>query len=849
MFLVVLCLTGSFAVRADSIPLDATRFRESTPQQSVEAAKDGVRIRLDMGTKRANWNQARWTMLPLETSLDLRDRDLLITVSTEKPRRDAGVYLAIMEADGSWYYRPWACDLTQPRNTGAVAPDAWEPAEWVAPFSPAGRTTDENPLPDLDNIRAIAIGCVNPLGVGVLDFTVHSLSTRPTTAAKAPATAEVHVTGAWIDINGTTHIPAGVFGSFNLPKDLPAKYRLAAVRNIHHSGLSGGPDFGPTPVTHMMINTIGDRVRPSPRLTHKNWQSAFEDYGTRFGKAAAASSRTVYAEFWNEPYLNWANNNRANFNPAFFDETKAEEGGPVHIKHDGEIAPHLRWTRNPDQPPWLWTDRKNWRRGRDARGRVWSVFAIPYKGMESIYGGAWQPQFHPPENVADGSTYRVDHKGESIELTAFTPWHIYDETQFTYWSGRGQLKFYIEPMLAFATAMKKEAPDAVFLAGWGNRMSEDHWAGWKQLYQPTLDAAPHLIDGMVDHNYGGDPTKMAANYEVLTAYGVNQHKKWFYGYNTECASATDPQAYAAAEGLNAGAAADLKKFQWISRKILHNLVYVPDKLRLLLHFGYGGGWFSDKGEGVSLTLLNNLRGRLIEVRCSDADVLVVASIDGTDPQNPRPDSMTPGPELVVAVLNNSRTPKTVRLDIDFPPGTTATGEILRTVDQNPGQSPVLKEDISPKVPGSARRTVKELVLASYGIATLTYPLSGTPADKPSVLRKQFFFPDILQEVAPGQPARGRIEVDPALLKQTQRVRLRLAAERLATAEGLVQINGREFVLPSCATPENTAWVRELDIPADLIKAGNELEFTTARDSDAGFLLCSASLILDATVGD
>ena len=93
-----------------------------------------------------------------------------------------------------------------------------------------------------------------------------------------------------------------------------------------------------------MVNSYFDRTAPSVRFS-PSWEQTMVDGGKNLGEQALAAEHPAIVEFWNEPYLNWANDNRKNFDPKFYDVNKATEGGPVHIKHDGTLVPHLKWTK------------------------------------------------------------------------------------------------------------------------------------------------------------------------------------------------------------------------------------------------------------------------------------------------------------------------------------------------------------------------------------------------------------------------------------------------------------------------------------------------------------------------
>lgn len=788
----------------------------------AERTADGVKCALKLPAKRSNWTSADWKIAKLPAPIKLDGDAIRIKVKTDKPRADVGVYIALGEADGSWYCHPWAASLTQPSNTGIARLKDFSPCEWTSPIG--GKFTDENGQLDADQIAFVAIGSINSMGVGAVEFTVTELVVVKT-GAKPAAPVNVEVTGQWLDVNGTQFVPAGVFGSFNLQTmDVDGQkvrraehYRLASDRAI-------GGGSAPTPTTHMIVQVVGgDRGAASPRLTGPNWEADATAQGTKMGTAAKDAGKTMYAEYYNEPYLNWANKNRRSFKPSSFDESKATEGGPVNLKVDGKVAPFLKWTQNFDAPAYQWCAKKDWRRGKDEAGKVYSDYAepTPWGRRQS----SWAPETHPPETVKDGEPYTVNLKGKDVKLTAFTPWYVYDETQFTYWSSKGLAMFYNDPAVAFGKAFKAAGGDkAVYIVGWGNRPSEDHWAGFRNLYKDTIDQCIAFVDGVNDHDYGGDPTKMSANYEVICAYGMTAHNKWLHGYNTECSGAYDPEAYAAAASTGSP---ELAGARWIAAKILHALDYVPDKARNFAHFG-GGNFFRDGGEGLALKTLINLRGRLLQVKHADPDVYIVAAVDGTDPLNPRPASLPAGKELVLAAYNAALTSRDVNLKVAAPRGTTLGAPIVRVLKSDAGKPVVVEAKAGTVTLGSC-----ELLVA-------TYPLTGDVADTKPVTREQTFAKVVLQEVTPAAPVKTQLAAKlPAI-----RAWIQFVAERLGEGEATLTLNGTAIPLPSCVTPENSPWLRRVAIDPKLLKATNDVTVEITDKSQAGFLLGSLSLVVE-----
>ncbi|MFW6323348.1 MAG: hypothetical protein ACOC02_06970, partial [Guyparkeria sp.] len=761
--------------------------------------------------------------------------------------------------DGSWHYVRDAVDLVAPHNERLVRLEDMKPAFWIAPHTlgmPQDHL-DQNLHFDPEAVSAIAIGCTNSLGIGTVRFTVEQITAVPLEPA-AVAPISVTVTGRPLTINGTATVPAGLFGHF--PGGASRDMRVGSHREIHQSYLHGPADdlktkaqYCEEPSYAVLLDVQGgDRYSSSGRLTNPDWQRRYRRRGEHKGRQLTAyrerHRNELIFEWWNEPYLNWSNRTRRNFDPGFFDRSRAREGGPVHLAVDGSIAPFLRWTRDYDAPPWRWKPRHEWRAGKDAKGRR-------VKGA------------HPPADVADGETFthvvtekRKDPEtGEKrkvavgeVELTAYTPWYVYDVTQFTYWSGQSQLKFYNEPMLAFARGLHATCPDARFIAGWDFRPSEDHWAGWELLYKPTIDAGIEYLHGVTDHDYGGDVTRMPANYEVVCAYARAYHDKWLFCYNTECGENSDPAANPAASRSLRQAGKRRLKCMWAARKIVHALHTVPDKAR-----SFTFHWFDKQAEGVAFNAMKNLRGRLIATRCTDPDVFVAAAVDGTDPSQPREPYLAPGAELVVAVFNDHRDERALQIPLQAPARTRFTDLVVRRPAFVPEEG-VMRLDTQQQAVSGTEHTWNGTI-GGKSLVVLSLPLDTIPAlDGPGIDRTQYVARDILATVDPDTPLEWRVDIPPDALARARSATIRCVFERLAHDEGRLTLGtvepderGRDqavfhdqpITLPACATPVNVCWIRDITVAPDRLTPDTVLRFTAAA-GHAGYRVCMASVVLE-----
>ncbi|MFP4356228.1 MAG: hypothetical protein ACLFUJ_14000 [Phycisphaerae bacterium] len=795
--------------------------------QPAKQIDGGVEITLDLSDKRVNWNHAKWSVCRFEKPLDLSAYNaLLLQVEIDKPREDVGVYVALQEADGTWRHHPWAAPLVGKTNTGLARFEHFVRPAWVAP--PGGSQGDENETLDVQSIQAVAIGSVNPLGVGPVTFRLKGLRAVRLPEKPSPS-PKVTLSGAWLDVNGTEMIPAGAFGGFHGPKG--QKLRLSLNRTIMSNFATGGDArFSDDPIRHTMINCAGERIWPSPVLHDPQWKAKTVALAAKMARQANDRKRELWVEFWNEPYLNWAKAERGNFIPRFYNLDEAAEGAPVKLKHSGEVVPHLFWTKNYKRPPWNWCSQKDWRRGMDEDGNLYSpAHAKPYHGgVRGLYGGWWDPSVHPPLDVKDGEKYTVQRGGKTLELTATTPWHVYDETQFTYWAGKGMTKFYIDQMQAFGPELKRVKPDAIFYAGWGLRPSEDKWACFNALYKPTIDAGIEYIDGLHGHDYGGGPLAELACIETVTAYGMLRHEKWLTWINTEMSGLIDTQAYPEATRQKQ---TTQDKAAWLYRKILNSLYYQPAKVRGLCQF-----YYDEQAEGQAFILLSNLRGKMLHVDCDDPEIIAVASVDGTDPANPRPDFLPDRKELVLAILNESQSVKQVPISPAPPAGLKLGEPIVRQIAVEDGKTTVAESK-----PGK----LESVEIQPRRAVTITWPVTGKTDGGKTVKRRQFFIDAVVRTVTAEKPVEDVVEIDPEVLQSAGRAWVRIAVENLEPAEAQVIVGDKTYALPAAVTPDNAAWIRQIPIDPKLLTARTPVRIELTGKDRAGFLLASASILVES----
>ena len=230
-----------------------------------------------------------------------------------------------------------------------------------------------------------------------------------------------------------------------------------------------------------IIDCMGERLHPATYLLRDDWQQFLHESGKEYGRRAKAAGIIPRVEFWNEPYLNWAERSRVNYDVKFYRQDLAVDGGQVSVKRASgqlDIIPHLQW---------------------------------------------------------------VPARDDSVSQTA-TGLMIIDTTAPSYWSGKGNGFIYDAMARAYFLQVKSSHPQAVAIAGWGFRWNEHNWKPWNIIYRPTIDNLIDVIDGVHEHHYQGDPTNVLASYELVTAYGMTRHNKWLRMYNTETNDLVDAPA-------------------------------------------------------------------------------------------------------------------------------------------------------------------------------------------------------------------------------------------------------------------------------------------------------------------
>ncbi len=624
-----------------------------------------------------------------------------------------------------------------------------------------------------------------------------SLACLASLAPRAAPAAEslVRVTGRLLEVNGHAEFPKGLMGlhaDTPLTEAMRQDWGVECLRQIHFGPGSGSVAWDKTGLREpfknlaMVIDCQGDRYAPATVLTNPKYEEFFARIGRDYAQRCKDLGWHGYAEFWNEPYLNWAERSRKNYDPKYYDATKAADEGPVTIKGWDKPLAHLRW-------------RRLWARGED--GKIAHLVPLP-KGAKA------------------GDTFRHKlgyyfTKGDEQTYTVVEHWDVYDPTAVSFWSGKQNYDFYMWMFLPWAKAIKETNPAVTTIGGWCFNLPANGWKAWEILYKPMIDEAVQWLDGVCEHHYGSDTRVNAATYEIIVGYALAEHGKRLHCYNTETAGCVDP----AVPGARHSNATPYGAFNYGLRDIVELAYRCPDKAAARtahgsLRPGWGGG-----GDEFLFKLLKDFRGRLVHTACDDPDVWPIAVLNGD--------------KLAVVAFNDHSEERTIRLALDAPAGTTfdAGRKVWVTAKEEKGALQFHEEAL----PAGGSRFDGQVAIAQKTGVKLVLPLKGTPPAKPQRVRSQFFARGVLQKVEKGKHISLAVKVDEKLLACAEAACLRVVLEGVNAGEGCARIGGAAAQLP------DRDWITDVPIDPKLLRPDTAIVFETTGD---GYQVDIASLLLE-----
>ena len=625
---------------------------------------------------------------------------------------------------------------------------------------------------------------------------VVAVSIVPMAAAQDPESTTVHITGQLLDVNGHTEIPSGLMGlhaDAKLSVERATDWGIDGYRAIRYVPGSGsivwnkdGQLVEPFKSMRVVIDCQGDRFYPAMVLTKPD----YEEYFTRIGREYAQTCKDLgwkgYAEFWNEPYLNWAERSRKNYDPKYYDVSKAVEDGPVTIKGWDKPLKYLKWRR-------LWA--------QGANGKINYLVPVPQGAKAGDEFEYEQKLYFAPKGVQ--------------KYTVVEKWDVYDPTAPSFWSGKQNYDFYMWMFLPWAKAIKQTNPDVTVIGGWDFPLITEDWAAWKLLYKPLIDESIDVLDGISEHHYGSNTRTNAATYEVAVGYAMAEHGKRLHCFNTETAGCVDP----AVPGNVHGQATPYGAFNYGLRDIAELIYRSPDKaVSRTAHGSLTPGW-GGGGDEFLFKLLKDLRGRLVHGATEDLNVWPVAGLNGN--------------QLVVVLFNDHEADRSIDLTVDAPAGTTFDGGIKAWVEPTSQQGPLKarQDDVAAR----GRQLKTTLTVPQKTGVKLVLNLQGKPADEVQRSRRQFFAKGILNEVTPDAAVTLKVPLDAELLKKPQDAWVKLVLEKVDANEATLTINGQAVQIPA------HDWLTEVRIDPAWLKADNTVVFKSSGD---GYRVGVASIVVD-----
>lgn len=643
-------------------------------------------------------------------------------------------------------------------------------------------------------------------------------STAPATGLVVRA-AVVSVEPRRLSINGQREVPAALFGveGLDISTDLIGKYGIGAVRKVMFV-----PKAAPSAVDHkgrprnlvdrlaLYIDCLGERDLPATVLTNPGYDDHFARLGADYASLCRSTNWNACVEFWNEPFLDWADYGRRNYADAFYDMAKAADEGPVTIKGWEKALEHLRWRRY-----WAVYDAD---RTRPGTAGVTNAVARERR----IAWGVKVPEGLRPGDIFDARDPAPWTGSGRRSFVVSEEWHVYDPTQVRWWAGRQNLAFYLWMLTPFARAAKEQNPDLTIIAGWGFHPSAADWAVWRELYVPVLDAAYPWIDGLNEHHYETDTRKVVSWYEVASAYSVIRHGKWIRMYNTGCGGKWQPaiQGMAALSGDAREAARETASQAAYTIRDLSEVLYqCPDKA--------GSRIITDPetqtGAMEALHFLRDVRGAFVRSISDDRSIWPVAVVSND--------------QLVLLAFNNAQVDRWVEFRVTIPDRLSLTKGDVSWLEV--GDKRELRTAVQP-LGVKGREVVVQRFVPSQQAVKLVFKFSGGewPA-RHGIERKQFFAKEgVLHKVLVESPLMLRIPVPAEVLRHPDRAWLKLVIEGSSASGGTVAMNDRPVVTPL------KEFTEMYQVDPSQLRLTNEVMFTCVGELGAGYQVNAASLVLD-----
>jgi len=868
-----------------------------------ETDKSGTRFTFDMGSQRTNWNKFKAAVMELPKVSDLSHTgELHVKVATDKPRNDVNVTLWAREQDGSWYYLRSALPLIDKTNEAVLYWDDFQEAEWVCP----GSHMDEDYVLDLTKISHIAVGVVNPFGVGEVAFTLQSLVARPG-GPTFDAPAKVHVTGKTVSVNGHDVIPAGVFGGY--APYLPQRFRPGTQRNLYapsypiiprqrFAQISGHevPDW-PSLMDHVQgkheaTRAIADHLESlaGDGKSLKRLQRFNREKYVASQKKRDRNPDDAPGDLTN--YLNSLLRNRDLYDPKLFIESKLPAPYDEHVKNIDELNDtqlvelnrrlleaafpgqiELMSPHGPTEQYYIncFGERKNrahllyrpdWQEMFESYGKTLALNA-----KKAGYNAHWE--FWNEPYLHWGEKDRINLKTELFDVSQAKE---DGPVQVKYKNGepgpviphfrwrknaKGDWEVYDESAFTFWSGSGNGwIYDQMFHAAASSIKKHNPnvkiIAGWGFRWHEDHWGAwdvlyKNTIDRGIDYIHGiHEHHYQGDTTAMLGSYEVlacyGMTKHGKWLYSYN--TETNDLIDAPARGAVASPEAARRASEY--RRMVYNfrdILYAVAEAPDKHYARTMIHWDHFKPSSEAVfNLLVNLRGRLIAGNSSDDKVWVVSSIDGTDP-NAMPPGFDGTQEHVTVLFNDHREPREVELTIDAPTGTTFTDGYVEHSFVDLDTFEIGLKRNDVDAKGRKQMTFK-VTLPGRGAWKASFKLNKPITDKTQVTRKQYFAADILKHAERGKPLATSIAIDADALKSADRAWLRVVVEEVATGEATVLVGEQAVDIPRAYTQDNGMRLFNLPLDPRKLAASNDVVFKVNDGNYSDYRVCMASIVLE-----
>jgi hypothetical protein len=578
-------------------------------------ANSGMKFVAHLAKERVASTEVAWAVKLLDRPLDLsKFTGVRLTVSSKKaytgPDWNAapvGVAVAVRSKGGPWYM------------ARTVAPLLGDQQRWEAGFElfdRGGPGVGQGPnltyFLDVSQIDAIAIGVVNPFGVGDLEFVAEKLEavrTGDRGFGQPRPPARVTVDPAVVDAyNDARTVPPGLFG-FHVVGDLKSDAALATLRATRPGYLR---PLQHTSMARAKELTAADAVTQRVALEQKLRQPDAPGQGPIPPAAAAA------ADALDRVVLTVTNENL--------------------------------WAR----PKWMDGDVDRYAEGIRWAFREWGAKAwMPAHGDRNTLRAIefWNEPFMWGRHINRGGSTLSAGPGDPGGNRGGRAWD--DPTQFSYIPANLGAEIYAKFFNAAAEGLR-DVNEHTRLGGMSSpAFGDEFYEHFRRYVARWMELSKDHIGFLTEHHYQGDPRSFSADALVVRAYTKAKFDTAWPIINTEANDLDDVAPGDQRSPEMASAIVSMNRAYYNGREILEHIRHARDIVEgRALHALWQNGRLQTDGEQSLYTFLADLRGDVLWTESSDEAMVAVTSRRGDD--------------VVMVVLNDSpfsRKAEVVGLDV------------------------------------------------------------------------------------------------------------------------------------------------------------------------------------------